>query len=141
MEVRKENTVDFYPTISDWWNNHQIKYEGKTISYPIIPLGVLPQNVFIVRDNGEDLYCVFFYHTDSGLCWSAYPTRSPKVKPNKEALNFLMIELEKYARSEGYFLIFTTSPIPNIQKSLLEVGFVEGDMRVNQYYKQLPPEN
>lgn len=141
LEVRQESTEDFYNTVKDWWNNKSILYEGKRISYPIIPIPILPKTVFIVSNDGEDLYCMFFYHTDSRLAWIAYPTSNPFVEKAKRegALDYLTLEVEKYAKEEGYYLLFTTSPVKPVQDCLMRVGFVVGDETVNQYYKQLKP--
>ncbi|MFK5981447.1 MAG: hypothetical protein QM499_00920 [Flavobacteriaceae bacterium] len=143
MKVRQLKTKDFYNVVSKWWNNHQILHEGKKISYPLIPLSILPQNVFVVSDDKYDLYCIFFYQTDSAMSWLAYPTsnlEAPK-KNRKGALEFLINEVERYAREHNYFLLFTTSPVKPVQDALLSVGFVIGDEKVSQFYKKLPPEN
>lgn len=141
MKVRQEKTEDFYKTVVKWWNNHRISYQGEIVSYPVYPIAILPQNVFVVSDNDHDLYCVFFYATDSAMAWIAYPTSNLEApaKNREGAMTFLFQEVEKYAREQNYFLIFTTSPIPNVQGALLDSGFEIGDQEVNQYYKKLPP--
>ena len=84
MKVRTEKTEDFYKTVIDWWNGHSILHNGKKVSYPLIPIAILPQKVFVLNEKGNDTYCVFFYETDSSLCYLAYPTRNPKYKKNKK---------------------------------------------------------
>jgi hypothetical protein len=138
MEVRREKTKDFYETVSNWWRGHSLPYEGKTVSFPVIPEVILPENVFVLSEKGVDLYSVFFYQTDSALGYLAYPARNPKYPKKEGALPLLFKKVEEYAREKGFFLLFTTSPIANVQDALLESGFVEGDIQVTQYFKQLP---
>ena len=141
MKVKQFKTEEFYETVVKWWNNHKILHKGEIISYPAYPISILPQTVFVVSDDEYDLYCVFFYATDSALAWIAYPTSNVESpKENREgALEFLFKGVEKYARENNYFLLFTTSPVESVQKSLLSADFEVGDEQVNQYYKKLPP--
>lgn len=139
MKVRIEKTDNFYDTAKLWWSRHSISYQGKTIPFPPVNRLFLPVNVFIVSENGEDLYSCFFYHTDSHLCWLAYPISNLKasVKKRQGGLEFLFKEMEKYAHKQGYVLMFTTTPVKNEQKALLNIDYVEGDISVSQYFKQI----
>lgn len=139
MKVRKELTKDFYETVLSWWGKHKILVGDKRIPFPAIPIAFLPQNVFVASDNGKDLYSCFLYHTDSGLCWLAYPVSNLETtKEEREgALEFLFNEMEIYAREQGYFLMFTTSPVKAVANALKGVGYVEGDVLVTQYLKHL----
>ncbi len=130
MEVRKELTKDFYDTAKEWWSKH---------SFPLIHISFLPVNVFVVSNNNQDLYCMFFYETDSALAYLAYPISNLEVSKEKRkgGFEFLLKEIEKYALKEGYYLTYTTSPIKSVQDILLNIGYIEGDLLVNQYFKQL----
>lgn len=130
MEVRVEKTKDFYDTAKKWWKRHK---------FPIIHLSFLPVNVFVVSNNDQDLYCMFFYETDSALAYLAYPISNLEVpkEQRKGGFEFLLNEMEKYAIKEGYYLNYTTSPVKVVQDALLNVGYVEGDILVNQYFKTL----
>ena len=131
MEVRIEKTTEFYQTTSKWWGLHQ---------FPVVHISFLPVNVFVVSNDGEDLYSCFFYHTDSALGWIAYPLSNPEIPKEKRvgAIDFLLAEIEKYAKENGYYLLFTTSPIKPIQDLLLSNGFTEGDVSVSHFFKPLP---
>jgi len=139
MEVRKEETSNFYKTAVQWWSKHIVSYEGKKIPFPAIPESLLPTDVFIVSHNGLDLYSCFFYHTNSALAWVAYPISNLEAtKEEREgAFEYLLIEMEIYAKKEGYFMMFTTSPIPNVIKALKSQDYIEGDLSVNQYFKPI----
>lgn len=130
MKVRKELTKKFYDTAKEWWSKH---------SFPFIHISFLPVNVFVVSDNDQDLYCMFFYHTDSALAYLAYPISNLEAskKEREGGFEFLLNEMEKYALKEGYYLTYTTSPLKVVQDTLLNLGYIEGDISVNQYFKQL----
>lgn len=130
MKVRIEKTENFYATARKWWTLHK---------FPFIHISFLPVNVFVVSKDDQDLYCCFFYHTDSALCWVAYPISNLDIPKEKRAgaLEFLFNEMELYARKEGYYLMFTTSPLKAVSDVLLKIGYIEGDIAVNQYFKQL----
>lgn len=139
MNVRIEKTVNFYETILLWWSKHSILVKGDKIPFPPVHLSLLPENVFIVSNEGQDLYSIFFYNTDSALAYLAYPTSNKSVPKEKRegALEFLMKGVESYAIEQGYYLTYTTSPVIQVQIALLNSGYVEGDMQVNQYFKEL----
>lgn len=139
MEVRIETTENFYPTALEWWGKHRIEHEGEKIPFPAIPEQLLPEQVFIVSHDGVDLYSCFFYHTNSALAWVAYPISNlDTTKEQREgAFEYLLVEMEIFAKREGYYLMFTTSPVPNVQTALTNVGYVVGDVSVNQYFKPL----
>lgn len=130
MEVRIEKTSDFYLTAVKWWQKHR---------FPAPHISFLPVNVFVVSRDGNDLYCCFFYHTDSALAWLAYPISNLEIPKEKRigALDFLILEMEKYAKENGYYLMFTTSPVKPVQDTLLSLGYKEGDISVNQYFKNI----
>ena len=130
MEVRIEKTSDYYETVKSFWESH---------CFPAVHISFLPVNVFVVSNDGEDLYSCFFYHTDSAMAWLAYPVSNLSVPKEKRigALDFLILEMEKYAREKGYYLMFTTSPVKRVQDTLLSLGYNEGDVLVTQYFKML----
>ena len=130
MEVRKIKTKDFYETAKLWWKSH---------GFPIVHISLLPVYVFVVSDNNDDLYCCFFYNTDSALAYLAYPISNIKIDKEKRngALEYLFNEIEKHARKDGYYLMYTTSYIPAVMKALEKTGYKEGDVLVNQFFKEL----
>lgn len=130
MKVRIEKTSDYYETARSFWKKH---------SFPPPHISFLPVNVFVVSRDGNDLYCCFFYHTDSALAWLAYPISNPEIPKEKRvgALNFLILEMEKYAKEKGYYLMFTTSPVKPVQDTLLSLGYNEGDVSVSHFFKNI----
>ncbi len=130
MEVRKIKTADFYPFAKLWWEDH---------GFPVVHVSFLPIHVFVVSENNDDLYCCFFYNTDSALAYLAYPISNRKFSKERRngALEYLFNEMEKHARKEGYYLLYTTSYVPPVMKALENIGYKEGDVLVNQFFKEL----
>jgi hypothetical protein len=130
MKVRIEKTEDYYKTAKRFWDLH---------NFPNVHISFLPQKVFVVSNEVEDLYCMFFYETDSSLAYLAYPISNLEVPKEKRegAFQFLLDEIEKYALKESYYLLYTTSPVKPVQDALLGVGYSEGDVNVTQYLKQI----
>jgi hypothetical protein len=122
-----------------WWKSHKVEYNGEMISFPPVHLAFLPQKTFVVSDNNSDLYCACFYETDSAMCYVAYPISNLETsKEQREGgLEALFDSMEEYAKKEGYFLMYTTSPIKAVQDALLNVGYVFGDIAVSQLLKQI----
>lgn len=126
MKVRIEQTKEFYATAVSWWNMHD---------FPPPHIVFLPQKVFVVSENNNDLYAMFVYETDSGLLFIAFPIRNKKFPQNETAFSYLLSEIEKWALKRGYSYLYTTSPISYLDKLFLSKGFVYGDKNVNQYIK------
>ena len=133
-EVVKVRTKDFYPTMLKWCEGH---------SFPEISPSVLPEYTLVICDNKGDhktlLYSVCFYNTDSNLAWLGWELSNPDAsKEDKEgALNELLKGAEKYAKSLGYQVVFTTSNTKPVVNSLKELNYKEGDTNVNHYLKIL----
>jgi len=130
MKVRIERTKEFYPTAVTWWERHNFPTPHKLL---------LPPNVFIVSDDSHDLFCCWLYRTDSLLAYLAYPISNldSTKEQRKGALQFLLNEIEVYAKKEGFAMIYTTSPIVPVIEALTSEGYIEGDLLVNQYFKQV----
>ena len=84
----------------------------------------------------EDCYCCSLYETDSDFAFLAFPVSNKGVKRPENGLEELFKEIEKYAKSKGYSLLFTTSNTPAVEDSLKNCGWGLGDIGVNQYTKQ-----
>ena len=130
MKVRIERTKVFYPTAVSWWKSHR---------FPTPHELLLPPNVFIVSDDTHDLYCCWLYRTDSLLAYLAYPISNLETtkKQREGALKFLFKEVGVYAKKEGFAVIYTTSPVVPVIEALTESGYTEGDLLVNQYFRQV----
>ena len=130
MKLNLIRTKDFYTVLSYWWE-----------SYGFTPVGieVLPEQVFVVSKGDTPLYSMFLYETNSKLCWVAWQLANPdtSTREREGGLDFIIKEVTRYAKEKGFTLVFTTSPVKPVQDSLLESGYVEGDLKVNQYFKIL----
>ena len=126
IEIRKSDS--FYPTLKSWWVEHD---------FPEIVKEVLPQDVIVVVKEHTAIYAAAFYHTDSALCWIAFPTSNPfaSKKAKKGGLEALISAAEEYAKECGYKVIFTTSGTKAIENVLVDSDFSLGDVKVNQYLK------
>lgn len=130
MKVRIEKTVDYYSKMEYLWTLH---------GFPIVHLSFLPQQVFVVSNKYGDCYCMTAYQTDSALLYLAYPVSNINIPKEKRegAFQFLLNEIEVWAKEKGYYLMYTTSPIKPVQDALLNSGYVEGDILINQYFKSI----
>lgn len=130
MIVKRHNTIDVYDKIVKWW-------EGN--SFPPLSIKFLPESCFIVTDNDLELYAIFLYYTDSGLCWMGFPVVNPDTKKEErgEGLKILIEGVTEYAKQIGFNYVFTTSPLKKVQDCFTENGYVLGDENVNHYIKIL----
>lgn len=130
MIVNKYNTVEVYDKIIDWWKGH---------NFPPLSIDFLPEECFIISDNNLELYAMFFYHTNSNLCWIGFPVSNPNVHSEfkKDGLEKLIKGMLEYSKQCGYKFMFTTSPIKPVQKALMNLEFVLGDEQVNHYIKNI----
>ena len=128
MIVNKYNTLEVYDKIIDWWKGH---------NFPPLSIDFLPEECFIISDNNLELYAMFFYHTNSNLCWIAFPVSNPLIckEDKKNGLELLTKGIIEYSKQCGYKYVFTTSPVKIIQETLLKEGFILGDENVNHYIK------
>lgn len=130
MVVRVEKVSEFYDTAVKWWNIHDFT----PILEPLLPI-----NVFVLNNKGIDTHCMFAYETDSAFLFIAHPisNRNATKELRKGGFSFLLSEIEKWAKENHYFQIFTTSPQDNVKKVLLNNGFVSGDTMVTHFLKKV----
>lgn len=129
MKVLKLNTSEFYPTMCEWWGQH---------GFPEVPITMLPKEVFVCyNSDGEPIYCVNVYYTDSLLCWLGWQISNKKVKNRDGGLDFLIKEVTNYLSILGFKHIFTTSKTKPVEDSLEKSGYAIGDTGVNHYVKNL----
>ena len=118
---------EFYPTYVKWCEKHD---------FPPMVYECLPQNVFVCYRINEPVYCVWFWNTDSGICWIGYFVSNKDIEYSQRAngITLLLEEVKKYAKSENYVSIFITSGTESVIKELQKNGFLEADININQYY-------
>ena len=126
--VKRHSKSEFYEIFSKWLFNH---------NFPIINEILLPENVFVVYSEDIPIYCMWFYFTDSKLAWLAFPCSNSNIPYKKRdgGLRFLLNHIENYAKKKGIKMLFTTSNTESVVKVLTTSDFLEGDLKVNQYYK------
>jgi len=136
MDIENKFRFEVYPTekvyseIIEWWGERD---------FPILPLSFLPKECLITHTDKYWTHAIFLFKTDSEICWTAFPVASPFVDKgdNEGGLEALFKFASEYAKSEGFKYVFTTSPLPKVQKSLLNEGYILGDKDVNHYLKIL----
>lgn len=131
MKVNIIKTEDFYPTMKRWWDGQK---------EPHVSPSMLPEYTLVVSNSkGEQTHSMCFYNTDSNLCWLGWQLANPDVKKeDKEGcFTYLFEEAEKYARYNGYHIMFTTSKTPAVVGTLEKRKFITGDTNVNHYIKIL----
>lgn len=109
---------DFQPTLEKWW-------EGK--DFVVLPPELLPERIFVVSDNVDDIYAIPVYITDSKFAWMGFPTSKPNrhlpVSYKKEAFQYLLNIIEITMKYNGYDRLITTSFHPVIMDNLEDRGF------------------
>jgi len=131
MKVFKYNTIEFYDTMCEWCKGH---------NFPEVSLSLMPKNIFVCHsDKGEPIYSICFYYTDSRLCWIGWPVSNPSAnkEDKKGGLEFLINKVNKFAKDEGFKVVFTTSNTRAVESALLNSGYGVGDTEVKHYLKEL----
>lgn len=120
FEWRLENKNTFYETLVGWWTKH------KAFNDKIIPYKSLPNRIFIVSKNGEDLYAVPVYISDSDFCYLGFITSNPKagVKSKHGALRFLYNIISIVMKSQGFDRIMSKTNERGLTRELLNSGFI-----------------
>ncbi len=129
ISVHKTDTI--YSTAVDWWKGH---------NFPNISRDMLPETAIVsTNKEGDKTHMMFLYHTDSNLCWIAFPISNPKLSRDSKKGNLasIMKGAVAYCKELGFKYIFTTSPITSVQEKLIDAGFQTGDKEVNHYIKVL----
>lgn len=128
--VKKHSKKEFYSTFCDWCEQH---------SFPIINSLILPENVFVCYEAKTPIYCTWAWKTDSKLLWTGFPASNKEVSFDKKigGLDYLIEEINEYAKEQEYLTVFTTSGTESIINSLTNNGFIIGDSSVNHYFKKL----
>lgn len=123
-------TSDIYSDLTKWFEGHD---------FPIIDQGFLSDEIMVCFCNNVPAYTINIYHTNSELCWIAFPLSNPFLSKDekKGGFDFLFEECIKFAKECGYKYIFTTSPVEIVQNKLIEHGFTIGDVNVNHYIKKI----
>lgn len=131
MEVKLIRTESFYDTMRYWWDGHKWAH---------VSPAMLPETTFVCfNEEGKPVYSMCFYNTDSHLCWLGWQLSNPylDMKEKEGCFDFLFKEVEKYSKEMGYQVMFTTSKTPVVIDTLKGNGYLEGDINVNHYIKNI----
>lgn len=127
---RLENKKDFYDVLVEWWNVH---------SFPVLEYGAVPNRIFVVQDDTDDLYAVPVYITDSTWCIIGFPTSNPEIGWDRKegALDYLMGHLETCMKYEGIKTIMTTSSNPKLIEMFERNGIDSVEKNINFLAKSI----
>ena len=117
------------------------RYVGfcKKRDFAIVPLEALPVNIFAGYYNGDVVYMLPIYKTDSDFCVLGFPVSDPDCPREVRDIAKLSIMkfAQKYMKELGFNRMITTSGTAPIVKLLEDTGFQLGDEDINQYVKIL----
>lgn len=65
FKFRIEHKEDYYKTLCAWWSDWK---------FPKVAYTSIPERIFVVSNDGIDLYAVPVYVSDSDFCWIAFIT-------------------------------------------------------------------
>lgn len=129
-ECRLENRDTYYEILVEWWSKW---------GFPILDKSSLPQRIFVVSAEGIDLYAAPIYVSDSALCWIGFITgnKDAEKKYRKNALNFLLYNVEQYMKSIGYGLIMTVSSTHILKKLFEDNNYTSSSKNIIEYIKKI----
>lgn len=133
FSVRLLNDFD-YDLLCTWW---------KAWRWTAPPRDFLPQNGkggYMVMKDDIPIVAGFIYFTNSSVCWSEFIISDFNYKDKesrKEAIKILIFELNEVARKKGFKYIYTVVKDSSLEKSYLEMGYVNGSKKVNEMFKIL----
>ena len=129
-ECRLENSDTYYKTLVEWWTKW---------GFPVLLKSSLPKRIFVVSAEGVDLYAVPVYVSDSAWCWIGFITgnKDAEKKYRKNALNFLLYNVEQYMKSLGYDLIMTVSGSPVLKKLFEDSNYNSSSKNIVEYIKKI----
>lgn len=107
--------------------------------FPVLEITSLPQRIFVVSAEGVDLYAAPVYVSDSAWCWIGFVTgnKDADKKHRKNALNFLLYNVEQYMKSIGYDLIMTVSGSPILKKLFEDADYKSSSKNIVEYIKKI----
>jgi len=130
MRYRLEHKETYYGTLVGFW---------KEWGFPVLPITALPESIYVVSQDGIDLYAVPVYETNSSIAWIGFPT-SNKLSPKElraGALGELLKFIEGRVLEKGFELLLTTSDTPKLMESFIASGFEPSDEGVTFYTKRI----
>ena len=130
FSCRIESKHKFYKTLCDWWSDW---------NFPIMSIDALPNNIFVVSNQGIDLYAVPVYLSDSDMCWIGFITgnKNTTKELRKGSLDYLIKYTEEYLRISGRKFIMTVSKTPILKKTFTDNDYILSGENINEYIKKI----
>ena len=93
----------------------------------------------MVSAEGIDLYAAPVYVSDSSWCWIGFITgnKEAEKKYRKDALKFLLYNIEHYMKCIGYDLIMTVSSNPVLKKLFEDADYSSSSKNIVEYIKKI----
>lgn len=122
----------YYPIIKGWWQDWNL---------PIIePYGLvtLPTHGIIINNDGKFTCAGWLYLTDSviGIIGNIISCKE-NIKERKGSIEFLLVELEKLAKSLGCKVIMTPASNPYLRNKLEKLDHGDFAEKNINYFKNI----
>jgi hypothetical protein len=133
MEFRRLNQSDYDDTLVGWWNKWRWTAPSKDF---------LPENGtggIMVSKDGVDICAGFIYLSNSKLAWIEFIVSNfdYKNKDRKEAIRYLIENINSIAKNLGYKFIYTSVKNQNLINVYSDCGFVIGSNNCQEMVKIL----
>lgn len=117
-----------YPELVSWW---------KFWKFTPPSLEMLPESGIMISKEGVNICCGFLYFTNSKICWSEFINSNPNYRESdrKEAVKFLILELERVAKNKGFKVIFTSLKNPSLIKYYSDCEYIKGSSGTTEMIK------
>jgi hypothetical protein len=112
-ECRLENAQSFYPTMLEWAKQH---------NFNIVPIELMPWDVFVLKEKGKDVYCTSLFVADH-LAFTVFPLGNKKVETTAGGLGFVFKTIEKYCKKLDIHILATTVGETKYKRFLEKVGW------------------
>lgn len=130
FSYRLESKDTFYDTLCEWWADWK---------FPVVAITSLPERIFVVSNDGVDLYAIPVYFGDSDLCWIGFVTGNKKsTKAQRDgALEYLLDMVEYYMKGIGARIAMTVSGTPVLKRLYERSDYVISAEGINEYIKKI----
>lgn len=128
-----------YATLCEWWDFWRFPAPSEYF-LPSDEKDNCYTGIMIEDGEGNDCCAGFIYMTNSRVCWMEYIVSNPKIKgkpKRRKMLERLIDELSKYAKSLGYYWIFTTLKNESLINHYKSQGFIEGTKGSTEMVKRI----
>ena len=130
MDIVPWDVDKYQQKVLEWWDSRQ------GVDFPV---HFLPDTGRVAVLAGRPIAACFIYLTNSRVAHISWPITDPETHPEvrSEAINMCIEALHKLAKECDYKHVWTTSGIPKLQDRFEELGYMVGDLNINQYIKEL----